>query len=551
MAAPTPMAQPKPKAALHLISFTHLYYIVNFKASHRHMMEQFKVLFVFVLFMLLVLKVMVSFWWRPRKIEGHFSKQGIRGPPYRFFIGNVKELVGMMMKASSQPMSFSHNILPRVLSFYHHWKKIYGATFLVWFGPTVRVTISDPELIREIFTSKSEFYEKNESPPLVKQLEGDGLLSLKGEKWSQHRRIISPTFHMENLKLLIPTMATSVVEMLEKWKAMAEEKGEVEIEVSECFQTLTEDVITRTAFGSSYEDGKAVFRLQAQQMVLAADAFQKAFIPGYRFFPTRRNIKSWKLDKEIKKSLVKLIDRRKENACGKEETKGHKDLLGLMIRASNATNVTVDDIVEECKTFFFAGKHTTSNLLTWTTILLAMHPHWQVLARDELVTACQARDIPTKEDLLKLKTLSMIVKESLRLYPPTIATMRRAKADVELGEYKIPCGTELLIPILAVHHDQATWGSDATEFNPGRFSKGVSRAANHPLAFIPFGLGARTCVGRNLALLQTKLALAIILRRFTFTLAPSYRHAPTVLMLLYPQYGAPVRFQPISVTPID
>jgi len=77
-----------------------------------------------------------------------------------------------------------------------------GATFLVWFGPTARVTISDPDLIREIFTSKSEFYEKNESPPLVKQLEGDGLLSLKGEKWAHHRRIIAPTFHMENLKVI-------------------------------------------------------------------------------------------------------------------------------------------------------------------------------------------------------------------------------------------------------------------------------------------------------------------------------------------------------------
>jgi len=76
-------------------------------------------------------------------------------------------------------------------------------------------------------------------------------------------------------------MATSVVEMLEKWSAMGE-KGEVEIEVSEWFQRLTEDVITRTAFGSSYEDGKAIFRLQGQQMDLAADAFQKVFIPGYR-----------------------------------------------------------------------------------------------------------------------------------------------------------------------------------------------------------------------------------------------------------------------------
>jgi PHYB activation tagged suppressor 1 len=77
-------------------------------------------------------------------------------------------------------------------------------------------------------------------------------------------------------------MATSVVEMLEKWSEMSDKLGEVEIEVSEWFQTLTEDVITKTAFGSSYQDGKAIFHLQAQQMILAADAFQKIFIPGYR-----------------------------------------------------------------------------------------------------------------------------------------------------------------------------------------------------------------------------------------------------------------------------
>lgn len=503
------------------------------------------------IFLLFVLKVTVLLWWRPRKIEDYFAKQGIRGPPYHFFIGNVKELVGMMLKASSQPMpNFSHNILPRVLSFYHHWKKIYGGMFLVWFGPTVRLTVSDPDLIREIFTSKSEFYEKNEAPPLVKQLEGDGLLSLKGEKWAHHRKIISPTFHMENLKLLIPVMATSVVEMLEKWSEMSDKLGEVEIEVSEWFQTLTEDVITKTAFGSSYQDGKAIFHLQAQQMILAADAFQKIFIPGYRFFPTRKNIKSWKLDKEIKKSLVKLIKRREENLNNENERieKGPKDLLGLMIQASsNNTNVTVDDIVEECKSFFFAGKQTTSNLLTWTTILLAMHPQWQVQARDEVLKMCGSRDIPTKDHVVKLKTLNMIVNESLRLYPPTIATIRRAKTDVDLGGYKIPRGTELLIPILAVHHDIAIWGNDVNEFNPGRFSEGVARAAKHPVAFIPFGLGVRTCIGQNLAVLQTKLALAIILQRFSFRLAPSYQHAPTVLMLLYPQYGAPIIFNQLSI----
>lgn len=92
-----------------------------------------KLVFISLIILVFVLKVVVFLWWRPRKIENHFSKQGIRGPPYRFFIGNVKELVSMMLKASSQPMPFSHNILPRVLSFYHHWKKIYG-TYAFFFS---------------------------------------------------------------------------------------------------------------------------------------------------------------------------------------------------------------------------------------------------------------------------------------------------------------------------------------------------------------------------------------------------------------------------------
>ena len=76
-----------------------------------------------------------------------------------------------------------------------------GATFLIWFGPTARLTVSDPDLIREIFSTKSEFYEKIEASPTMKQLEGNGLLSLKGEKWAHHRKIITRIFHMENLKV--------------------------------------------------------------------------------------------------------------------------------------------------------------------------------------------------------------------------------------------------------------------------------------------------------------------------------------------------------------
>uniref|UniRef100_A0A7N0UKY7 Cytochrome P450 n=1 Tax=Kalanchoe fedtschenkoi TaxID=63787 RepID=A0A7N0UKY7_KALFE len=172
-----------------------------------------------------------------------------------------------------------------------------------------------------------------------------------------------------------------------------------------------------------------------------------------------------------------------------------------------------------------------------------MHPHWQTLARDEVLKVCGSRDLPSSRHLPNLKLLSMIVNESLRLYPPTVASIRRAKADVELGAYKVPSGTELLIPILAVHHDKASWGSDANEFNPTRFANGASRAAKHPMAFMPFGVGARSCIGQHLATLQAKIAVAVMLQKCNLRLAPSYRHAPTVLLMLHPQHGAPVIFE--------
>lgn len=149
----------------------------------------------------------------------------------------------------------------------------------------------------------------------------------------------------------------------------------------------------------------------------------------FRFVPTRRNINSWKLDKEIRKKLMKLIDRRRENSINNVNGKCSKDLLGLMIQASDSSSppsnldaITVNDIVEECKSFFFAGSQTTSNLLTWTTVLLAMHPQWQLQARAEVLRVCGSRDIPTKDDVVKLKTVSntrtKIMSLSLTPYPP-------------------------------------------------------------------------------------------------------------------------------------
>jgi hypothetical protein len=94
-----------------------------------------------------VVKLMEVLWWRPRRVERHFARQGIRGPRYRFFVGCVREMVALMVAASAKPMPRpyrSHNVLPRVLAFYHHWKKIYGTPTSMFLFVLIRPTSPFP-----------------------------------------------------------------------------------------------------------------------------------------------------------------------------------------------------------------------------------------------------------------------------------------------------------------------------------------------------------------------------------------------------------------------
>ncbi|KAJ8485372.1 hypothetical protein OPV22_017857 [Ensete ventricosum] len=525
-------------------------------------------------------------WWRPRQQERLLRAQGLQGTPYRFIRGDIKEDWRLLAEARSKPIPLSHHIIPRVAPFLRTAMNEFGKcsrppvslslfcfanslcfskfltlslcyvqfgvsnsgkTFFTWFGPVPRVMIMDPELVREILSNKSGHFGRASLSPLGRAL-ASGLISYHGGKWAKHRRILNPAFHVEKLKQMLPAFSACCGDLVGRWENLVGQEGSYELDVWPELQNFTGDVISRAAFGSSYEKGRRIFQLQVELTQLIFQAIQSGYIPGYRFLPTPQNNRIKAINREVRSILRGIIKERQEATGTGEAT--NNDLLGLLMESNlqhlqehgnKNAGMTSDEVVEECKLFYFAGQETVSVLLTWTMVVLSMHPEWQVRAREEVLQVF-GKNKPDFDGLSRLKIVTLILYEVLRLYPPAILIQQITYKTVKLGNIVYPPGVLLVLPIVFIHHDPDLWGKDASEFKPERFARGITKASKDQVAFFPFSGGPRVCIGQNFALLEAKTALCMILQQFSFELSPSsYTHAPRMLVTLQPQHGAQLR----------
>ncbi|CAN1152332.1 Cytochrome P450 CYP749A22 [Linum perenne] len=353
------------------------------------------------------------------------------------------------------------------------------------------------------------------------------------------------------IQSMIPSMIASTEMMLERWN---DHLGE-EVEVFKEFTFLTAEVISRTAFGSSYLKGKLVFSKLHKLLELAAKNIFKITIPGLsKVYKLKDEIEAEQLEQVIRDSIIEMIRKREEMVIihgGEEEEDSYgSDFLGLLLKAHHEADeskkITVDDVVDECKTFYLAGQESCNILLSWVMLLLSINTDWQEEARKE-VDAVFGLETPNPDGISKLKIVGMIVSETLRLYPPAFDMIRKVEKEVQLGKYTVPANTHINISILSFQHDPEVWGEDVHLFNPGRFAEGVAKATgNHPTAFFPYGMGSRLCTGFNFAAVETKIVLSMILQRYSFTLSPAYVHSPTYSFTLTPEHGVQVILQALK-----
>lgn len=478
--------------------------------------------------------------------------QGIKGPTPSLLYGNLPEMQKIQLQALKSPNHaefVAHDYTSSVFPYFEHWRKEYGLIYTYSTGMRQHLYVNQPELVKEmnqcisLDLGKPSYVSKRLAPML-----GNGILRSNGIVWSQQRKIVAPEFFTDKVKAMVGLMLESAQTLLGKWEECIEGQGsfEAEIQVDEDLRGFSADVISRACFGSSYSKGKEIFsKLRSLQDIMSRQAFLFGSVTNFGGLMKQKEISC--LEREIESLIWEAVKERERE--GLETCSSEKDLLQtLLVGAMNDQSLGKGKdsskrfIVDNCKNIYFAGHESTAVAASWCLMLLALHPEWQARIRTELAQVCHDGQ-PDANSLPQLKTMTMVIQEVLRLYPPAAFVSREALEDTQVGNISIPKGVCIWTLIPTLHRDTEIWGQDANEFKPERFIDGVSKACKFSQAYIPFGLGPRTCLGKNFAMVELKVVLSLIISKFTFSLSPKYRHSPAYKMIVGPGNGVHILIQ--------
>ncbi|XP_020536330.1 cytochrome P450 714A1 isoform X2 [Jatropha curcas] len=480
----------------------------------------------------------------PKKAKKKLQMQGIKGPSPSFLYGNLPEMQEIQFKNSRKEAPtqvddiVAQDYTSIIFPYFEHWRKQYGPIYIYSTGFKQHLYVTDPEFVKEMNQCNTLALGK---PPYVTKrfapMFGNGIMRSNGHFWALQRKIVAPEFFMGKVKSMVGLMVESTQVLIGEWEQRIGTQGGVpaEIRVDEDLRGLSANVIARACFGTSYFKGKQIFsKLRFLHKALTRQ--------GTLFGSTNfREISS--LEREIETLIWETVQERQR------QSSIEKDLMQLILEeAVNNTNAgklsPKQFIVDNCKSLYFAGHDTTAISATWCLMLLALHPDWQSKIRAEITQFCNS-ELLDANSLSNLKTVTMVIQESLRLFPPAGFVVREAFQEVQIGNITIPKGVCTWTLISTLHRDPNIWGQDADKFRPERFADGLSKACKFPQAYIPFGIGTRLCVGRHFAMVELKIVISLIISKFVLSLSPNYMHSPAFRMLVEPQHGLQLIIQKI------
>ncbi|MGW7003062.1 cytochrome P450 [Streptomyces sp. NPDC054933] len=391
-------------------------------------------------------------------------------------------------------------------------------------GPRRSLFVSHPQHIAELLGAVERSYGILQIGWAFKQLTGQSVILSQGADWRRKRALVQPTVRPRQVRGYAATMVDCARAAGDRWR-----DGE-RIDVLREMALITQRIVLRTLFGNDLGDhSRALGDAMgvAQQVVGAEVRGVSLFLPAWVRTPARRRLLAAMAT--VDAELHRLISERQSAGADAED---HGDLLGRLLAARDDQGrpLSAKEVRDEAVTLWAAGHETTSTTLTWTWHLLSASPPARARLDDELHRVLGGR-LPTIDDYERLTWTQQIVKEALRLYPPSWLIPAVARKGATLGGARIPAGTTVWCSQWTTHRDPR-WFADPTAFRPERWDPGArDPVPDH--AWFPFGGGQRTCLGARFAQVEAALVLATLAQRFHLDITPG-AVTPQVGLLLQP-----------------
>jgi cytochrome P450 len=442
------------------------------------------------------------------------QKQTPPGPKGNFLTGSLKEF-------AADPPQF----LVRTAYEYGDISFFRLAHYGIYF-------LAHPDYVREALVTKPASFAKGElDRRILGKFLGNGLLMSDGDFHKRQRRLAQPAFHHKRIQSYAEVMVEYTEDMLADWQS-----GEIR-QIDDDMMRLTMFIVSKTLFDADVSEAaeSAGGAIHTLQNVSNADYRRAFLIPDW--IPTRNNRQRQQAIADLNMIIEQIIAERR----GTDEDKG--DLLSMLMLAQDedGSQMTDQQLRDEVVTLFAAGHETTSNVMTWLWYLLSQHPEVETKLYEELDQVLAGR-APTLADLQSLPYALMVIKETMRLYPPAwILNGRTAVEDIEIGGYLIPKGSRVFISPYAMHR-LPQYFPDPEQFDPERWLP-EREAALPKYAYIPFGGGPRVCIGNSFALMEAHLLLATIAQQYRLSLAPGQNIVPAALITMSPESGLRMRVE--------
>ncbi|MEV6876750.1 cytochrome P450 [Amycolatopsis sp. NPDC051128] len=376
----------------------------------------------------------------------------------------------------------------------------YGEIVKLYLGPSPTYFVTSARLTHEVLVTAGTKFRKGAMFDKFRPFVGNGLVLSNGDFHRQQRRLMQPAFHRDRLAAYAETMRRAATELSDSWRP-----GEVRL-IDEDLQGLAVTIVGEALFSTELgkeaiaEARRSIYLIIQQGMVraLSPKFVEKLPVPGNRRF-----------DEAISRMRAIVLEVIRE---WRAEGADHGDLLSTLL----LVGMTDEQARDEVLTLLTAGIETTALALAWTFHELGRHKQVEERVHAEVDEVLAGRPV-TVDDLTRLTYVRQVVDEVLRQYPLWML-MRRTLEEVDLGGVRLPAGAEVIVSPHALHHDPASY-DHPDRFDPGRWAP--ERAARLPKgAFVPFGAGARQCIGNRFAQNEIVITVATVAARWRLVPVP-------------------------------